>query len=55
MGTPDGLEDIVQSETGSKSLTDEQRNGYLENLNAETLSALMRSTWTWDDRPCGAG
>ena len=40
----------MQSETGSKSLTDEQRNGYLENLNAETLSALMRSTWTWDDR-----
>jgi alkylation response protein AidB-like acyl-CoA dehydrogenase len=40
----------VKSETGSKSLTDEQRSGYLDNLNAENLSALMRSTWTWDDR-----
>lgn len=40
----------MKSETGSKSLTDEQRSGYLDNLTAETLSALMRSTWTWDDR-----
>ncbi|MDV7241850.1 MULTISPECIES: acyl-CoA dehydrogenase family protein [Rhodococcus] len=35
---------------GSKALTREQREKYLESLNEETLSALMRSTWTWDDR-----
>lgn len=35
---------------GNKALTREQRDKYLESLNEETLSALMRSTWTWDDR-----
>ncbi|MBS9376405.1 acyl-CoA dehydrogenase family protein [Rhodococcus sp. B50] len=40
----------MEPTVGSKALTREQRDKYLENLNEETLSALMRSTWTWDDR-----
>ncbi|WP_406276646.1 acyl-CoA dehydrogenase family protein [Nocardia sp. NBC_00881] len=40
----------MEPTTGSKALTREQRDNYLGTLNEETLSALMRSTWTWDDR-----
>ena len=40
----------MEPTTGSRGLTREQRDDYLAMLNAETLSALMRSTWTWDDR-----
>ncbi|MFI7670714.1 acyl-CoA dehydrogenase family protein [Nocardia sp. NPDC049526] len=40
----------MEPTTGSRGLTREQRDDYLAMLNAETLSALTRSTWTWDDR-----
>lgn len=32
------------------ALTPEQRGDYLDRLRGDTLPALMRSTWTWDDR-----
>ena len=31
-------------------MASEQRADYLDRLGGETLPALMRSTWTWDDR-----
>ncbi|WP_174183737.1 acyl-CoA dehydrogenase family protein [Nocardia barduliensis] len=40
----------MEPTTGSTTLSREQRDHYLATLNEETLSALMRSTWTWDDR-----
>ena len=40
----------MEPTTGSETLTRGQRDDYLATLNEETLSALMRSTWTWDDR-----
>ncbi|HMS74879.1 acyl-CoA dehydrogenase family protein [Gordonia sp. (in: high G+C Gram-positive bacteria)] len=36
--------------TDTAGLTPEQRAEYLALLTPENLSALMRSTWTWDDR-----
>lgn len=36
--------------TAHKTLSRGQRDDYLESLDEETLSALMRSTWAWDDR-----
>ncbi|MEU1526566.1 acyl-CoA dehydrogenase family protein [Nocardia rhamnosiphila] len=40
----------MEPTTGSTTLTREQRDSYLRDLNEESLPALMRSTWTWDDR-----
>lgn len=36
--------------TATAVMTSEQRADYLDRLDVETLSALMRSTWTLDDR-----
>ncbi|MCX4095713.1 acyl-CoA dehydrogenase family protein [Nocardia sp. alder85J] len=40
----------MEPTTGGKALTRELRDNYLATLTEESLSALMRSTWTWDDR-----
>ncbi|WP_405136547.1 acyl-CoA dehydrogenase family protein [Nocardia sp. NBC_01388] len=40
----------MEPTTSSRALSREQRDHYLATLDAQTLSALMRSTWTWDDR-----
>lgn len=40
----------MEPATGNTALTREQRETYLSSLDEQTLSALMRSTWTWDDR-----
>lgn len=34
----------------TEALTPERRRQLLDQLNEDSLSALMRSTWTWDDR-----
>ncbi|WP_051721265.1 MULTISPECIES: acyl-CoA dehydrogenase family protein [Actinomycetes] len=40
----------MQPTTRSIELSAEQRAQFVEYLTEENLSALMRSTWTWDDR-----
>ncbi|WP_433602369.1 acyl-CoA dehydrogenase family protein [Nocardia sp. CA-135953] len=40
----------MKSTASCTTLTREQRANYLASLNAQSLPALMRSTWTWDDR-----
>jgi hypothetical protein len=40
----------MEPTTDNATLTADERRELLEQLTPETLSALMRSNWTWDDR-----